>query len=88
MINMAYKKVAAKLNMPVADVERIFKTIMQVVYDKYIESDIFNFRLPYCGKIYKHIPKRKLREQDGNKKSKENNAEIHDGDYNDGTLPQ
>ena len=80
MIEKCITDTATKLGLTKMLVGTTFKAIMKVAFDEFQQNEIFNFRIPYCGKIYKH------KKRNGNKKSKENNTEVHDSDNYDGTL--
>lgn len=82
MIKKCINDTAKSLGIKIKVVETIFNAIMKVAYDEFLQHKIFNFRIPYCGRIYKHRTKNEYI------KSKENNAEIHDSDNNDGTIPK
>lgn len=82
MIKKCINDTAQSLGVKINVVETTFKAIMKVAYDEFLKHKIFNFRIPYCGRIYKHRTKNEYI------KSKENNAEIHDSDNNDGTIPK
>lgn len=82
MIEKCITDTATKLGLTKQLVGTTFKAIMKVAFDEFQQNEIFNFRIPYCGKIYKH------KKRNGNKKSKENNTEIHDSDNDNGEIPQ